>query len=125
MRLALTNARAALAPFRMWPGPCLLVAVWLLMSGSQQVERTSAPTGTTTITTTPSYDPDGNVVSQTSLTTDSTAPGVTQTHAYTTAYNSLDQPTSSSDDGLSAPSASTRPGARARWPPWAASPPSP
>jgi len=65
----------------------------------QSVAASTAPTGTTTITTTTGYDPDGNTLRQTSQTVDSTSPGAVQTHAITSAYNPADWETSTSDDG--------------------------
>jgi len=66
----------------------------------QSVAMSAPPTGTTTITTTMGYDPNGNSVAQTMRTSDSTSPGVTQTHAITSAYNAADWETSTSNDGL-------------------------
>ncbi len=66
----------------------------------QTVDTSYAPTGTTTITMSVGYDPDGNALNQTTTTTDASAPGLVQTHVYTTAYNANDWPTSTSDDGL-------------------------
>ena len=54
---------------------------------------------TYTITTTPQYDPDGNTLQQTTQTTDTSNPGVVQTHTYTATYNAADWLTASSDDG--------------------------
>ena len=58
-------------------------------------------TGTTTITTASSYDPDGNVISQTTRTVDSSSPGSVQTHTTSATYNAADWQTSHTDDGLS------------------------
>jgi len=66
----------------------------------QDVAASAAPTGTTTITTTLGYDPDGNTLAQTTRTSDSTSPGTVQTHTTTSAYNAADWETSSSVDGL-------------------------
>ncbi len=65
----------------------------------QSVAASAAPTGTTTITTTTGYNPNGNSVAQTTRTSDSTLPGLVQTHAITSAYNAADWETSTSDDG--------------------------
>ena len=65
----------------------------------QSVDATSTPTGTTTITTTPSYDPNGNTITQTTQTADTTSPGVVATHTYTDSYNADDWVTGSGDDG--------------------------
>jgi len=65
----------------------------------QSVAASTAPTGTTTITTTTGYDPDGNSVAQTTRTSDSTSPGQVQTHTLTNAYNPADWETSTTDDG--------------------------
>jgi len=64
------------------------------------VAASAAPTGTTTITTTLGYDPDGNTLLQTTQTSDSTSPGQTQTSTVSTTYNAADWETSSSVDGL-------------------------
>ena len=66
----------------------------------QSVAASTAPTGTTTITTTLGYDPDGNTLRQTTQTSDSTSPGQTRTSTVTSAYNAADGETSSSVDGL-------------------------
>jgi len=65
----------------------------------QDVAASAAPTGTTTITTTTGYDPDGNTLRQTSQTVDSTSPGQVQTHTLTNAYNPADWEASTTDDG--------------------------
>jgi len=65
----------------------------------QSVAASTAPTGTTTITTTTGYDPDGNSVAQTTRTSDSTSPGQVQTHTLTNAYNPADWETSTTNDG--------------------------
>jgi len=67
---------------------------------TQGVDVVTAPTGTTTITTTPGYDPNGNALSQTTLTADSASPGVVTTHSQSATYNAADWIPSSSDDGL-------------------------
>ncbi len=66
---------------------------------TQSVAASTAPTGTTTITTTTQYDPDGNAVQQITRTVDSTSPGQVQTHVTTSSYNAADWETSTSDDG--------------------------
>ncbi len=66
---------------------------------TQSVAASTAPTGTTTITTTMGYDPDGNTARQTTQTVDSTTPGQVQTHTLTSTYNAADWETSTSDDG--------------------------
>jgi RHS repeat-associated protein len=65
----------------------------------QNVAVSVPPAGTTTITTTMGYDPDGNVVTQVRQTTDTATPGPAQTHTVTNAYNAADWETSTSDDG--------------------------
>jgi YD repeat-containing protein len=66
----------------------------------QSVATASGVTGTTTITTTMRYDPNGNSVAQTTRTVDATSPGTVQTHTTTSAYNAADWEASSSVDGL-------------------------
>jgi len=66
----------------------------------QDVAASTAPTGTTTITTTSQYDPDGNTLRQTTQTVDSTSPGQVQTHTTTSSYNAANWETSSAVDGL-------------------------
>jgi len=66
---------------------------------TQSVAVSAPPTGTTTITTTLSYDPDGNTVSQMRQTTNTTLPGQVQTHTAANAYNAADWDTSATDDG--------------------------
>lgn len=65
----------------------------------QSVAVSVPPAGTTTITTTLGYDPNGNVVNQIRQTTDTATPGPAQTHTVTDAYNAADWETSTSDDG--------------------------
>ncbi len=64
----------------------------------QSVGITTPPTGTTTITTMLSFDPDGNPVRRVTQTQDGTGP--TQTHTITSTYNANDWPTSIANDGL-------------------------
>jgi len=67
---------------------------------TQSVAASAAPTGTTTITTTSQYDPDGNTLRQTTQTVDSTTPGQGQTSTVANTYNAADWETSTTVDGL-------------------------
>lgn len=68
--------------------------------GDNRLQQTVDTTSTGTITTTPQYDPDSNVLTQTMQTVDLTQPGVQQTHTLTNTYNAADWLTSTGDDGL-------------------------
>jgi len=64
----------------------------------RSVDTATDSSGTTTITTSSGYDPNGNTVSRT--TTTQKPDGTSETHTATSAYNAADQPTGTSDDGL-------------------------
>jgi len=64
----------------------------------QDVATVPGPTGTTTITTTTSFDPDGNTVSWTRQT--QTQGGAVQTQTDSATYDAADRQTSSTDNGL-------------------------
>ncbi len=66
----------------------------------QDVAASTAPTGTTTITTTTRYDPNGNTLAQTAQTADSTRPGQVQTSTIATTYNAADWETGRTVGGL-------------------------
>ncbi len=64
----------------------------------QTVDTAASGPGTTAITTTLGYDPDGNTLRQVRQTQAPTGP--VQTHTITSAYNAADWETATSDDGL-------------------------
>ncbi len=64
----------------------------------QALVVTTAPTGTTTITTTATYDPDGDTLQKTTQTQNGTGP--VQTSTTTATYNANDWATSMTDNGL-------------------------
>jgi len=64
----------------------------------QSVSATTAPTGTTTITTTATYDPDGDTTQKMTQTQNGTGPVQTSTTA--AAYNADNWPISTTDNGL-------------------------
>jgi len=64
----------------------------------QTVDTAASGPGTTAITTTLGYDPDGNTLRQVRQTQQPTRP--VQTHTVTRAYNAADWETATSDDGL-------------------------
>jgi len=61
------------------------------------VDTATDASGTTTITTTTGYDPNGNTVSR--ATTTQKLDGTSETHTATSNYNANDQPTGTTDDG--------------------------
>jgi len=62
------------------------------------VDRSTDASGTTVLTTTTGYDPNGNTVARN--TTTQKPDGTTEAHTATSSYNAADQPTATSDDGL-------------------------
>ncbi len=65
---------------------------------TQSVATTPGVTGTTTLTTTLGYDPDGNTLAQTVQTCDPS--GAVQTFTDTATYDAADRDTSATDNGL-------------------------